>query len=87
MAEEPREMIEDTCTYPPLPDYVEHMGGHAGPAVGIIDDFVQAILDGTTAPIGPILAAHMTLPGICAVQSIHSGQRVEIPDPQAWIDA
>ena len=86
LGDEPREMAEETCTYPPLPDYVEDMGGHAGPAVGIIDDFVQAILDGTTAPIGPILAAHMTLPGICAVQSIQSGQRVEIPDPQAWID-
>jgi len=87
LGDEPREIAEETCTYPPLPDYVEDMGGHAGPAVGIIDDFVQAILDGTTAPIGPILAAHMTLPGICAVQSIQSGQRVEIPDPQAWIDA
>ena len=54
--------------------------------LAIIADFVQAILDGTTAPIGPILAAHMTLPGVCAVQSIQSGRRVEIPDPQAWTD-
>lgn len=79
-----REMIEETCAYPPLPDYVQDMGAHAGPAVRIIDDFVQAIIDGTTAPIGPILSAHMTLPGICAVQSIETGQPVEIPDPQAW---
>ena len=85
-ADAPREMAEDTCAYPPLPDYVKYMGGHAGPAVGIIDDFVQAIFDGTTAPIGPILSAHMHLPGICALQSIQTGQRVEIPDPRAWID-
>ena len=81
----PREMAEETCAYPPLPDYVQDMGSHAGPAVRIIDDFVQAIIDGTPAPIGPILSAHMTLPGICAVQSIQTGQRVQIPDPREWV--
>ena len=80
----PRQMKEETCAYPPLPEYVGDMGAHAGPAVAIIDDFIRAISDGTTAPIGPVLSAHMTLPGICAVQSIQSGQAVAIPDPQTW---
>ena len=85
LGETPREMAEETCTYPPLPEYVRDMGSHAGPAVSIIDNFVQAIIDGTTAPIGPILSAHMTLPGICAVQSIQTGQSVKVPDPREWV--
>ena len=36
LGDEPREMAEETCTYPPLPDYVEDMGGHAGPALDSI---------------------------------------------------
>ena len=84
LGDSPREMVEEVCQYPPLPDHVEDMGGHAGPAVGIIDDFVKSILKGSPAPIGPVLAAHMTLPGICAVQSIEAGATVKIPNPEEW---
>jgi len=82
--DEPREMHREKCEYPPLPDYVEGMGGHAGPAVRIIDDFTRAVLDGDPSPIDVVLAANMTLPGICAVESIQTGREVEIPDPAAW---
>ena len=82
--DEPREMRREKCEYPPLPDYVEGMGGHAGPAVRIIDDFTRAVLDGAPSPIDVVLAANMTLPGICAVESIKTGRPVEIPDPAAW---
>ena len=84
LGDTPREMTEEVCDYPPLPDYVKDMGSHAGPAVTIIDDFVQAIVDATRAPIGPVLSANMTLPGICAVESIRSGKTVIIPDPRSW---
>ena len=79
-----REMTEELCDYPPLPEYAKDMGSHAGPAVRIVDDFVRSIIDGTPAPIGPTLAVNMTLPGIAAVASIDEGKTVRIPDPQAW---
>lgn len=84
LGETPREMAVEKCAYPPLPEYSQDIGSHAETAVSIIDDFVQAIIDGTAAPIGPILSAHMTLPGICAMRSIQTGQNVEIPDPGEW---
>ena len=80
----PREMTEEVCDYPPLPDYVKDMGSHAGPAVRIVDDFVRSIVDGTAAPIGEILSVNMTLPGIAAVASIEEGQAVQIADPGEW---
>jgi predicted dehydrogenase len=82
--DEPVEMHREKCEYPPLPEYVEGMGGHAGPAVRIVEDFTRAALDGEPSTIDVGLAANMTLPGICAVESIKTGRTVEIPDPAAW---
>jgi len=76
-----KQMHREKCEYPPMPDYVRDIGAHAGPAVGIIADFVQAIAGGGPSPIDVTLALNMTLPGICAVGSIRTGATVEIPDP------
>jgi len=80
----PREMTSEACSYPSLPDYVEDVGSHAGPAVRIIDDFVRSIAGDIPVPIGPELSADMTLPGICAQASIRTGVTVQISDPRAW---
>lgn len=79
-----KQMHREECHHPPLPDHARNMGAHAGPAVRIIDDFVRAVLNGAPSPIDAVLAANMTLPGICAVDSLHSGGRVEVPDPASW---
>lgn len=84
LGDTPREMTREECTYPPLPGYAQDMGGHAGTSVGIIHDFVRAVLDNVPATIGPLLSTDMTLPGICAVESIRTGRPVPIPDPRAW---
>jgi len=78
------EMTEESHDYPPLPPYVSGMGSHAGPAVSIIEDFVASIQKQLPSPIGPILAAKMTLPGIAALESIKSGTTVAVPDPSSW---
>lgn len=80
----PREMTREECDYPPLPDYVQDMGSHAGPAISIIDDFVKSIAGDIPTPIGPELSADMTLPGICAQESLRTGETVQIPDPRTW---
>ena len=80
----PREMTREACTYPSLPDYVQDIGSHAGPAVRIIEDFVRSIAGDIPVPIGPELSADMTLPGICAQASIRTGETVQISDPRAW---
>ncbi len=84
LGDKSREMTREECTYPPLPDNVKNMGGHAGPAVRIIEDFVRAVIDDAPVPIGPRLAVNMTLPGICAVESIQTAKSVRIPDPREW---
>ncbi|MEW6356100.1 MAG: Gfo/Idh/MocA family oxidoreductase [Planctomycetota bacterium] len=81
LGDETKEMRREKCEYPPLPDYAQGMGAHAGSAVGIIGDFVRAIVEGKPSPIDVTLALNMTLPGICAVESIRTGKPVEIPDP------
>jgi predicted dehydrogenase len=85
LGDEPREMAEEMHEYPPLPDYAQNMGSHAGPAVQIIDDFVSAILEGRPAPIGPELAVNMTLPGIAAVESIQKNRTVSVANPADWL--
>lgn len=80
----PREMAAETCEYPPLPNYVQDMGAHAGPAISIIDDFVKSIANGSPPPIGPVLSSNMTLPGVCAAESIRAGRTIKIPDPIEW---
>jgi predicted dehydrogenase len=82
--ETPREMTREDCEYPPLPDYVQAMGSHAGPAIRIIDDFVRSVTGEIPVPIGPELSADMTLPGICAQESIRTGATVPIPNPRVW---
>jgi predicted dehydrogenase len=84
LGDEPRAMTREQCTYPPAPDYVQNMGAHAGTAIRIIDDLVGALFDDAPIPIGPRLAVDMTLPGICAVESLSTGRTVPIPDPREW---
>ena len=82
--ETPKEMQREKCQYPPLPDYARNMGAHSGTAVAIIHDFVEAVLKGAVIPIDVMLACDMTLPGICAVESLRTGKTVTIPDPREW---
>ena len=77
-------MAAETCEYPPLPNYVQDMGTHAGPAISIIDDSVKSIANGSPPPIGPVLSSNMTLPGVCAAESIRAGRTIKIPDPIEW---
>lgn len=82
---EERVMTREKCAYPPLPEYVGGMGGHSGPAVAIIEDFVRAALDGEPNPIDVCAAADMTLPGIVGLDSVRQGRTMPIPDPRDWL--
>jgi len=79
-----KSMQREQCAHPPMPAHVQGMGAHAGTSTCIIDDFVKAVLDGASPAIDVNLALDMTLPGICAVESIARRETVPIPDPRTW---
>lgn len=55
--------------------------GHEGSHQFLADDFVRAVVDGTTPPVNAWVAARFTLPGIIAHESAkQGGVQLEIPD-------
>lgn len=65
-----------------LPEvYTGMRNGHEGSHHFLADDFVRAVVDGTTPPVSAWTAARYTLPGIVAHQSaLRGGEQLEIPD-------
>ncbi|MBP8955083.1 MAG: Gfo/Idh/MocA family oxidoreductase [Armatimonadetes bacterium] len=61
------------------------VGGHGTSEYLMVDDFVRAVLDGTTPAIDVYFGLDMSLPGVCAVQSADQGSSaVEVPDPREF---
>ncbi|HOL21928.1 MAG TPA: Gfo/Idh/MocA family oxidoreductase [bacterium] len=56
-------------------------GGHGTSEYLMIDDFVRAILEDRTPPLDVYKALEMTLPGICAAESIkRGGEPIPVPN-------
>ena len=55
--------------------------GHEGSHHFLVDDFVRAVVDGTTPPVNAWTAARFNLPGIVAhASALAGGERLPIPD-------
>jgi predicted dehydrogenase len=64
-----------------VPDWAG--GGHGGADGAMLADFLSSIIAGTPSPIDVYRGLDYSLPGICAVESIRSGNRkVAVPDPR-----
>ncbi|MFH0795644.1 MAG: Gfo/Idh/MocA family oxidoreductase [Candidatus Omnitrophota bacterium] len=57
-------------------------GTHEGSENVMVHEFIESILKDTTPPIDIYTAIDYTLPGICALDSIHKNQAVKIPHLQ-----
>ena len=73
-------LVREECAQERVASIDDFQGAHAGTSALITDDFVAAVLGEQPSPIDVHMAVDMTLPGICAIQSIEEGRTVEIPD-------
>ncbi len=77
---EPHKPVREECTPQRAVSMDNFQGAHADTSTLITDDFVAAVLGEKPSAIDVHMALDMTLPGICAVQSIQEGRTVAIPD-------
>jgi predicted dehydrogenase len=83
------EPLEDLEEYLPgnwrQPPEAALKAGHGGGDYWEVQDFIGAIHDGATPPIGIDAAMDMTLPGLVSQQSLAQGSAwVAVPDPRNW---
>ena len=56
-------------------------GGHGTTEYFMVDDFIQAVLDGRQPPIDVYRSLDYSVPGLCAHQSaLNGGEPVRVPD-------
>lgn len=66
----------------------EVQGGHGNSEWFMVDEWLQALVEGGPSPIDVHAGLDMTLPGICAhLSAEQGGQSVEIPDSRTWAGA
>jgi predicted dehydrogenase len=67
------------------PPEAAQRAGHGGGDYWEVQDFVDAVTQGTAPPIGIDAAMDMTLPGLVSQQSLAQGSAwVAVPDPRNW---
>ena len=76
----PHRTTREVCAYEARASMDDFQGAHGATSALITDDFVAAVMGDRPSPIDMYDALDMTLPGLCAVQSIEEGRTVEIPD-------
>ena len=77
---ESHQPIREECTQERVASISDFQGAHAATSALITDDFVAAVLGEKPSAIDVYMSVDMTLPGICAVESIEEARTVQVPD-------